>query len=55
MRQVIMAPVLCGHLDIFLHLYLNKLVTSSRTEDVKEGKKEKGNYIHIFPHIYINI
>ena len=53
-----MAPVLCGHLDTFLHLYLNKLVPLSRTEAIKEGKKEKGNFIYIyfFPsHIYIYI
>ena len=50
-----MAPVLCGHLDTFLHLYLSKLVTLSRTEEVKEGKKEKGNYIYIFSLSYIYI
>ena len=55
MRQVIMAPVLCGHLDTFLHFYLNKLVTLSRTEEVKEGKKEKGNYTYIYIYIYISL
>ena len=55
MRQVIMAPVLCGHLDTFLHLYLNKLVPLSRTEAIKEGKKEKGNFIYIFSLSYIYI